>query len=315
MGFTLTGLSDYTNQLSTELISRSYFENRTAQYFQVQSGIKSAEAIQLLALTAVPQLDSACSFNASGNTTLTQRVITVGAIKYQDTLCPKALRAKWTQIMQRAGSNADSEEVPFEAQIAENLLMLIKEHIEVLDWQGDTGSANEYLNKYDGLIEIIDTAGTAITGNTSGTTSGTGITGGSSGNAFDLVYDMVKAMPAKLKTQPNKVLFVGTDTFDKYVETVIKKNYFHIDESSYANYEVIIPGSQVRMIGVHGLDATNRMFLGRQENFFLGIDLNNEEEEFKMWYSMDDDIVRYSVKFKRGVQVAYPAEIVQFELA
>jgi hypothetical protein len=73
-----------------------------------------------------------------------------------------------------------------------------------------------------------------------------------------------------------------------------------------------VPGKNVKVVGVHGLDNTGRAFLGKMDNFFLGVDLENEDEEFKMWYSQDDDNIKYSVKFKRGVQVAYPNEIVEF---
>lgn len=314
MAFDVSGLTDYVNQQSTELIGRAYFEARSADYFQLQAGIKSAEALQLLSVTAVPQSDSSCGFTASGTTALTQRNITVGAIKYQDNLCMKDLRAKWTQILLRSGSNADSEVNDLMgAAIADQLIKQVKENVEVLDWQGDTTSGNAYLSKYDGLIKIIDAA-SAIDGNTGGITVATGITTGASGNADTIVYDMVGAMPAALKSAGDNVIFCGTDFFDAFVRTVIAKNNFHIDETGYANYELTIAGSNVKLVGVNGLNGTDRLFLGAETNFYLGVDMMNEEEEFKMWYSEDDDIVKYSIKFKRGVQVAYPSQIVEFTL-
>ena len=45
------------------------------------------------------------------------------------------------------------------------------------------------------------------------------------------------------------------------------------------------------------------------------IDFDYDEEEFDMWYEKKDDKVYYRVKFKRGLQVAYPNEIVEFTLA
>ena len=315
MAFDVSGLTAYVNQTSTELIGRAYFEAKSADYFTLQAGIKSSEAIQLLAIAAVPQADSACAFNASGTTTLTQRNITVGAVKYQDTLCMKTLRAYWTQILLRAGSNADSEVNEQMAQaVSDELIKLVKEHVEVLDWQGDTASGNAYLNKYDGLIKLIDAA-SPINGNTGGITSGTGITTGASGNSDTIVYAMCDARTAALKSANDQVIFCGTDFFDGLVTTLIAKNNFHIDATSFANYEMQIPGRNVRLVGVNGLVGTNRLFGSYQSNFVLGVDMMNEEEEFKIWYSQDDDNVKYSIKFKRGVQVAYPSQVVQFELA
>lgn len=186
------------------------------------------------------------------------------------------------------------------------------EHNEVADWQGDTASANVYINRYDGLIKIIDAATTAVDGNTSAATA---ITSGASGNIDTLISDMANARPAKVKSAANQVLFVGQDTFDKYVDTLNAKNLYHVNATDWANYTVSIPGKNVTLVGVAGLDGTNRMFLGTQENFFLGFDLQNDEEEFDMWYDKKDDKVYYRVKFKRGLQVAYPDEIVEFTLA
>jgi hypothetical protein len=309
MSFNVSSLTNYINEQSTELIGRSFFESRSAQYFGgLQTGIKTSDALQLLAVTAVPQADSSCAFNASGDTTFTQRNITVGNIKYQDTLCPKDLRAKWTQILLRPGANAENEELTFANQISDLLVSLIHEHVEVLDWQGDTTSGSAYLNKYDGLIKIIGAASGVVSGNT---TSATAFT---SSNAIAVVNAMCDAAPAKIKTKDDKVLFMGTDFFDIYVNALMAANLFHTNATEWANYELVVPGKNVKVVGVHGLDSTNRMFLGRTPHIFLGTDLVSDMEEFKMWYSMDDDNIKYSVKFKRGVQVAYPNEIVQFTL-
>jgi hypothetical protein len=49
MAFVVSSLTDYIDQSSTELIARSYFENRSAEYFGgLQTGIKTSAALQLL---------------------------------------------------------------------------------------------------------------------------------------------------------------------------------------------------------------------------------------------------------------------------
>ncbi len=45
---------------------------------------------------------------------------------------------------------------------------------------------------------------------------------------------------------------------------------------------------------------------------FLGVDLESDEDQYKMWYSMDFDVVRLRSEFKYGVQIALPAEVVKF---
>ena len=311
MAFNVASLTNYVNEQSTDLISRLYFEKTSSDYFTLQSGVKKTDALHLLAVTAFPQDGSGCSPTASGDVVFSNRDITVGQITYFSGFCMKDLIPKYTQILLRAG-NAETEEMAFEAEVADSIIKTIMEHNEVADWQGDTASANVYINRYDGLIKIIDAATTAVDGNTSAATA---ITSGASGNVDSLVNAMANARPAKVKSALNQVLFVGQDTFDKYVDTLNAKNLFNVDATSWANYSVSIPGKNITLVGVVGLDGTDRMFLGTQENFFLGFDLQNDEEEFDMWYEKLEDKVYYRVKFKRGLQVAYPNEIVEFTLA
>jgi len=311
MSFNVASLTNYVNEQSTDLISRLYFEKTSSDYFTLQSGVKKTDALHLLAVTAFPQDGSGCSPTASGDVVFSNRDITVGQITYFSGFCMKDLIPKYTQILLRAG-NAETTEMAFEAEVADSIIKTIMEHNEVADWQGNTASANVYINRYDGLIKIIDAATTAVDGNT---TSATAITSGASGNVDSLVNAMANARPAKVKSALNQVLFVGQDTFDKYVDTLNAKNLFNVDATSWANYSVSIPGKNITLVGVVGLDGTDRMFLGTQENFFLGFDLQNDEEEFDMWYEKKDDKVYYRVKFKRGLQVAYPNEIVEFTLA
>jgi hypothetical protein len=79
--------------------------------------------------------------------------------------------------------------------------------------------------------------------------------------------------------------------------------------------EIVIPATNVRMIAVGGLNGTNRMYLGRLSNFFVGTDLANEEEDFKFWFSLDNDIVRFRATMKYGVQIAFPDQLVRFILS
>jgi hypothetical protein len=310
MAFNVTGLTNYTNELSTELVVRSLFGSKTAAVLQaagqVQVGVKSAEALNILSSDVFFQADG-CGYTASGNTTFSQRVITVGKIKIEETLCPKTLEAKWMQTQMAPGN---SESVPFEEQIGQEKASRIAKLLEVSMWQGDTATSNTNpnTNRFDGFNKIIDAASaTTVSGNTS---SATAIT---TANVEDLIDNMYNAAPADIADADDLVLFVGIDTFKKYTTALRASNLFHYVADS-EGMEILIPATNVKMIAVGGLNGTNRMFLSRLSNMFVGTDLANEEEEYRFWYSQDNDEVRFRATMKYGVQIAFPDQLVQFKL-
>jgi len=315
MSFDVSSLTNYVDQSSTELLHRLYFEGTTQEYVSFQTGVKHKDALQLFDLTAYPQDDS-CSNTASGSTTFTQAEITVVGIKYFDSLCPIDLEAKWTQNLLRQGANAQQESLTFEEDVAMGILSLVQENNETVIWQGnDAGSNTDPItNKFDGFMQLIDDAGTATAGNTN-SVSAISATASDNTNAVTIVNAMIDARPARLRRKQNQVLFCGTDTFDKWVTAQITQNNFHIDQTQWVNYSVQIPGKNVTLVGVHGLDGTNRMVLGQTSNFYIGVDGMNDHEVFDIWYSKDDDVIYYKVRFKLGVQIARIADLVEFTLS
>jgi hypothetical protein len=310
MAFNVSALNNYTNEQSTELVVKSLFGGKTAAVLQaagqVQVGVKSAEALNILASDVFFQADG-CGYTASGNTTFTQRVITVGKIKVEETLCPKTLEAKWMQTQIAPGS---PEAVPFEEQIGSEKASRIAKLLEIAMWQGDTATSNTNpnTNKFDGFTKLIDAASAStISGNTS---TATAIT---VANIEGLVDDMYNVIPADIAEAEDLVLWVGIDTFKKYTTALRKSNLFHYAADS-EGMEIVIPATNVKMIAVGGLTGTNRMFLARLSNLFVGTDLANEEEEYRFWYSQDNDEVRFRATMKYGVQFAFPDQIVQFKL-
>jgi hypothetical protein len=311
MAFNVSALANYTNEQSTELVLKSLFGSKTAAILQaagqVQVGVKSAEALNILTSDVYFQTDG-CGFTSSGNTTFTQRVITVGKIKVEEELCPKTLEAKWMQTQMAAGSPTS---VPFEEQIGQDKANNIAKLLEIAMWQGDTATTNTNpnTNKFDGFIKLIDAASAStVAGNTSSATSIT------VANVDDLIDNIYNVIPADIADASDLVLWVGIDTFKKYTTALRNNNLFHYAADS-EGMEITIPATNVKMIATGGLNGTNRMFLGRLNNFFIGTDLANELEEYKFWYSVDNDIVRFRATMKFGCQFSFPDQIISFKLA
>jgi len=74
----------------------------------------------------------------------------------------------------------------------------------------------------------------------------------------------------------------------------------------------ILPGTNVEIVSVNGLNTTGDAYAISLSNIALGVDLENEENNYKMWYSEDNNDVRFRAEWKIGVNVAFTNEVVSF---
>jgi hypothetical protein len=309
MAFVVSSLANYTNEQSTDLLVKALFGSKTASTLQsagqVQVGVKSSATLNLLNSTVFFQADG-CGYNPSGSTTFTQRTITVGNVKVEETLCPKTLEAKWMQTQIMAGSPTM---IPFEEQVGAEKSAVIAENIEIAMWQGDTTSGNPNLNRFDGFNKII--AASSPTLANSAPTAFTSITVANIDDILDQVYANI---PSRVASKTDLVCFLGVDAFKLMLVNLKNANLFHYAVDASQTMEMVYPGTNMKLIAVGGLNGTNKIVAGSLSNFFVGTDLANEEEVYKLWYSEDNDEVRFRTTFAYGVQVAYPAEVVFFTL-
>ena len=309
MSFTVSSLAAYTNEQSTDLLVKALFSNKTAATMyaanQVQVGVKSAASLNILASTVYFQADG-CGYNPSGVTTFTQRNITVGAVKVEETLCPKTLEAKWMQTQIMPGSPTM---VPFEEQIGNEKAAVIAQTLETAMWQGDTASGNPNLSRFDGFSKII-AAASPVLANAAPTT----FTTVTSANIDDILDQVYANIPAAVATKTDLVCFLGVDAYKLMLVNLKNANLFHYVADAATEMEMVYPGTNMKLIAVGGLNGTNKLVAGSLSNFYLGTDLAHEEEDVKMWYSQDADEVRVRFTFKYGVQVAFPSEVVYFTL-
>ena len=112
------------------------------------------------------------------------------------------------------------------------------------------------------------------------------------------------------------MIFCGLDVFLRIKQALVAENYFNI---SYLNgvesFELTLPGSNIKLIGVNGLNGTYDLYAGRLAHFIFGTDLLNEEERFEIFYAKEADEVRFVCEFKAGVQIAFPSQMRRFMMA
>ena len=308
MGFVVSSLTSYVNEQSTELIAAAQFKSETAALASIQTGVKSAAALQILSVSPIPQDGSSCGFTASGTTTFTQRTITTSSVKYEESLCPKALEAKWTQLLLKKGQGYTEADIP--SMIVDEIVKNIKRIEETADWMGDTTSGSAYLSRYDGLAKIIDAA--------SGVVQATASTFNST-NARAIMKNIISNIPAALKGDTEVEIVCGYDVAEIYRQALMDANLYHIAPGAQGG-DVTVEGSIYKLRPVHGLDGTYTsnsvpcIYALKWSNVFLGVDMENEEEQAKMWLDGSDmETVKYRFAYRRGWQIAIPAEIVKYK--
>jgi len=305
MAFTFAGLTSYTDQERLPLITKAVFSARSAALFTKQVGIKFAAALNLMDTDAVLQSGDTCGYTTSGTTAFTQRNITVGRMKVQETLCPRSLEQYWMQTQLTAGSTYDG--VPFEQAFSEQKALRIAEALENAIWQG-----NAY---FSGINQLLNAAsGSTISGNTGAVSASVGITTNNVIAIFDGIYNQI---PQAILTRTDLVIFCGWNNFRTLIGAFKASTgvmYNQVDLAGLADGDIIYPGTNVRVIAVPGLTNTNRIVATYLGNLFYGTDLLSDEEQFSIWFSKDNDEVRFQAAFKAGVQFAYPDQIVDFRL-
>jgi hypothetical protein len=278
--------------------------------FTKQVGIKSAATLNLMDTDAAFQSGTACGWNvagaASGTTTFTQRTITVAPLKIQEALCPRSLEQYWMQTQLTQGSTYDG--VPFEQAYAEQKALRIAEALENAIWSGST--------LVTGLLTILNAAsGSTVSGNTAAVSASTGITTGNAISIFDNIYNRI---PQAILTRNDLVIFCGWDTFRTLIgafKSTANVLYNQVDLQGLADGDIIYPGTNVRVVAVPGLLGYNRMVCSYLGNFFYGTDLLSDEERFELFWSRDNDEVRFQCALKIGVNIAYPDLVVDWRLA
>lgn len=311
MGFNVSTLADYTKQNVKLLVSSSVLGAKTIdlikQNSNVMVGVKSSETINIMDTDTLFQSGASCGFTASGTTSFTQRTVTVGKIKVNESLCLKDLESKYLQEALPQGSRYDS--MVFAEQYSNRKAQKIADALETAIWQGDTSSVNTQLLHFDGLIKLVNSGSVQANATAFIPTVATDITASNVLAVFDAVY---AAIPAAVVAKDDVKIFCGMDVFRTYTIALKNANQFHYSANVKADSEFILPGTTITVVATPGLNGTKKIYAMRMSNIFFGTDLLDEQERFEIFYAKEADQVRFVAEFKAGVNVAFPAEVVRF---
>ena len=291
----VSSLTQYVDEQRLPLIRKAVLAPKSADLFNLQTGVKSKAALNILTTSVVFGDGAACGWNPNGTNTLSQREIEVGKVKVNMNFCDRTLLDYWAGYEVKVA--AGKEALPFEEAFVADILAHVNEEVEKAIWQGDKeGSGN--LTIFDGLLKILNAEGdvikkAAVSGN----------------NVAQEVYDAYASIPLEILHTASIVC--GEDTFRAYIGELNSANLYHYDPKVDEGMSIVIPGTSTRIYGVPGLNGTKKIVAGDLKgNFFYGTDLEGDQEVFDLWYSKDNQEFRLAIKFNAGVQVAFPDQVV-----
>lgn len=293
MGYIVNSLPDYVEQNREGFLTKAVLGADTIKVIDQFLNVKHKEALPYLETTAPLQDGSTCGFNASGDDTITQRILEVKTVKVNKEYCPKQLLPTYlnTELKIQAGL----ETIPFEEKFMDENNKAINRAVEKMIWQGDASLG------ITGFIGILNDASSGAIDSSVAAGSG----------ADDLIEDAYAHIPVAVLESTGAYIFVSHTMFKKYVSELnaVCCNNRPIYDANTDAFQ-FVGDSRVIIKPVAGLEGTQYAVAGNPKNFVYGTDIEDSQNVYDLWYSKDNDVFRYKVVFNAGCQIKFPAEVV-----
>lgn len=310
--FVVSGLTAYIEQ-NKDLLLKNFalVGTATRKRIGVQTGVKFKEHLHYLDLAPTLQSGAECGFSAAGTATLSERTIETARIKVNMDICPDHLVGKYAEYLVRINANAN--DLPFEQYIVDGILAEVNKKIEKLIWQGDKSQTSDANIKWiDGFLEQFKDENSYLAAYMVG---GSALAHGTS--AYNAILAVYMAMPEET-LERGGIIFVGPALYREFLMDLVAKNYFHYSgPQDAAPEEVVFPGTDVKVVKTPGLAGTTLPTLVGTfaDNLVYGCDMENDNEDIKVWYSDDDDLWKVALKWNSGVAYHFPGQVVMATIA
>lgn len=303
---TIKDFVEYVNTNASEIISKSVFAPMSTTLFRVQTGVTAETAINLLDTEVTFGDGSECGFADNVQQTISQRTIVPGYIKVNAEWCDKVFLNSFANHL--VNMAAGRETMPFEQALIDDVVRNIGKELEKAIWQGDTTSQTTNLSYFDGLIKIMKAANVQNVGKTKEVDDGQGGTTTVPMTMLERVWAVYEAIPEEVLF--DEVIYLNNSNFRKLVKELVDSNLYHYERNIDESMDIILPGTNTHVKAVNGLTGVDEIYAMNPNHTVYGVDMQNDNETVKVWFSDDNDTLRLKIAFAAGVQVALPTEIV-----
>lgn len=297
-GFITSEISDFILNKRDTLIKSAVIgrtPNYTLDRVSKRFGIKTSEMLNFMDLTPALQDGRGCGFAAKGGANFSERQLDTAIYKVNDEYCPDDLLNKYAE--NQVAIAAGKERLPFAEEISNEIVDGVADQVEKLVWQADVNDGD----LFDGYLTIAEGADSASTVVVSSVTSADSV--------YQAVLKVYMEMSEELIETPDAFIALSPALFRQYIQDLVAANLYHYDPANGAINEMFIPGADVKVVKVKGLAGSKKIYASAWRNLVAGMDMMNDAEELKLWFSDDDDVYRLKLRFNIGVTTYFPEEV------
>ena len=283
MGFDLTALTTYTDELSLELIAKAVLTTDLMNEIDVRSGLSAGTVAINLMDGDLNVNDLACGWNPSGDVAFSQVDISIADKQVKMELCPEDLRQYW--LSQRMSASADQESVPFEEVIAQYYVERVRKYNEGMLINGD------------GTVTGIKAQ---VTG-ANGATVPAGAAAWTVANAVDQALDLFDAIDESVKDREDLIMIVSPANFQTLRRALVAQNYYQYDQGDGRTLD--LPGTNCKITKSSGLVGSSYCVAGPAGFIVAGTGLESDASTMSFYFDRGEDVVKFIAKWRLGVAV------------
>lgn len=296
-------ITSWVNENGQELLEKAILESDTLSYVSVYPGVKYKEQLKFIETDALFQAYACGTPTSSGTTTITDKDVEVKHFMVYEGICPKDLNSTSLQLSQTPGIDT---ELPFGGQYTALKVKGIKKNIENKYWVQASGATelNGLLNAFDADSDVVDYTFDF---------SATGLTDTQLIAGF---YGMIDRVPEEIIGMDDLTMFMGHDMFRKLSRAFLATNNTLLQKFDFNGVDVFeFPGAEyIKIRPVNGLNSANntdkRIVITPASNLLYVCDMQSEEEEVRMWWSEDDQKLKWLAQFKFGPAYKFGSYVV-----
>ena len=312
-GFNLDALTEMVNE--TEFGDKFFMDalmtNDTFafanQYGEVLTGAKmDSYKLPRMEVSATMKSGDGCGFTAVDQATFTQTDLTMVKAKFEGQFCASTLEPYFLAKGLPAGQNY-TEFNPLQGNIIARLQEQISKKMALFPYYGPTGS--DTITYATPWIDLLEDAFGIVVGTSTPTA------GGTAGTDAAGVFNIVEALADVYYNNPDTAADANNGNIVVSMSPKDARLYFKNYRTLYGDMNITPalqnlangnymtwthPGTQISIATQNALGTENQIIASRKGNQTLAFDLQSDATNLKLWYDINDDLIKWRLKLKVG---------------